>query len=342
MTRLPASIRILFLIVFLICGLAVTRSQTTTPVPATPLSPITAILDAFESHRVIALSEGDHGNLQGHAFRLALVRDPRFARTVNDIVVEFGNSLYQDVMDDFVRGQPVPGETLRRVWQNTTQPFATFDLPIYEEFFRAVRAVNATHPLESQLRVVLGDPPIDWAKIHTREEAFSWLAGRDSHPADLISREVLAKGRRALVIYGGYHLIRKRPQGNGWQSIVNLVERSTTPTNVFTVATNTEADLRVLQPAVAGWQKPSLAMLRGTALGAVDFNVYFPFEKGPWSIPMEDEFDALLYLGAPSEITHAELAPELCADSSYRKMRTGRLSLAGFRGDSLCAAPDKK
>jgi hypothetical protein len=90
LTRLPASIRILFLIVFLSCGVAVPRSQTTTPVPATPLSPITAILDAFESHRVIALSEGDHGNLQGHAFRLALVRDPRFARTVNDIVVEFG------------------------------------------------------------------------------------------------------------------------------------------------------------------------------------------------------------------------------------------------------------
>src|SRR5437762_876195 len=49
----------------------------------------TAILDAFRSYSIVALSEGTHGNEQGHGFRLALVRDPRFARVVNDIVVEF-------------------------------------------------------------------------------------------------------------------------------------------------------------------------------------------------------------------------------------------------------------
>ena len=50
---------------------------------------------------------------------------------------------------------------------------------------------------------------------------------------------------------------------------------------------------------------------------------------------MEDEFDALLYLGAPADISHATLPPELCADSAYRKMRTERLTLAAFGGDPL-------
>ena len=111
--------------------------------PAVPLEPVGAILKAFRSHDIVALDEGDHGNEQGHAFRLSLVRHPEFAATVNDIVVEFGNALYQDVIDRFVRGDNVSTVSLRRVWQNTTQPHFAVDLPIYEEFFRAVRAVTS-------------------------------------------------------------------------------------------------------------------------------------------------------------------------------------------------------
>ena len=43
------------------------------------VDPISAILDAVRSHQVVALGEGLHGNNQAHAFRLALIRDPRFA-----------------------------------------------------------------------------------------------------------------------------------------------------------------------------------------------------------------------------------------------------------------------
>jgi hypothetical protein len=49
---------------------------------------ISGILDAFRSHEIVALGEGGHGSIQAHAFRLALIRDPRFAKVVNDIVVE--------------------------------------------------------------------------------------------------------------------------------------------------------------------------------------------------------------------------------------------------------------
>jgi hypothetical protein len=80
--------------------------------PGVPAEPISAILDAFKAHQAVALDEGNHGNLQGHAFRLALIRDPRFAATVNDIAVEFGNSRYQDVMDQFVRSEDVPYDSL--------------------------------------------------------------------------------------------------------------------------------------------------------------------------------------------------------------------------------------
>jgi hypothetical protein len=82
--------------------------------PAAPLDPVAGILDAFRAHDIVALGEGAHGNEQGAAFRLALVRDARFATTVNDIVVESGNARYQDVMDRFVRGEDVPADVLRQ------------------------------------------------------------------------------------------------------------------------------------------------------------------------------------------------------------------------------------
>jgi erythromycin esterase-like protein len=81
--------------------------QAASPKPAVPLDPIPAILDAFKTHQIVALGEGAHGNEQGNAFRLALIRDPRFAATVNDIVVELGNARYQDVMDRYVNGGDV-------------------------------------------------------------------------------------------------------------------------------------------------------------------------------------------------------------------------------------------
>src|SRR5215211_7768556 len=121
---------------------------------------ISGILDAFRSHQIVALGEGGHGSLQSHAFRLALIRDPRFAAVVNDIVVEFGSARYQAVMDRFVSGGDVPDTELRKAWQDTTQG-PLWDVPIYEEFFRAVREVNGSLAPERQLRVLLGDPPLD-------------------------------------------------------------------------------------------------------------------------------------------------------------------------------------
>jgi hypothetical protein len=87
---------------------------------AVPVEPIPAIPEAFQFHSVVVLSDA-HGNEQAHTFLRSLIDDPRFAATVNDIVVEFGNGRYQELMDRFVRGEEVPEASLRLVWQNTTK-----------------------------------------------------------------------------------------------------------------------------------------------------------------------------------------------------------------------------
>ena len=329
------------------------------PRAAVAVEPIEGILNAFRSHSVVALGEGAHGNQQGHAFRLSLVRDPRFAATVNDIVVEFGNARYQDLMDRFVRGDNVADESLRQVWQNTTQPHPAWDAPIYEEFFRVVRAVNATLPRERQLRVLLGDPPIDWDAVHRLEDLRKW-EGRGRHAAEIIRREVIEKQRRALVVYGDGHLFRVPMT----ETVVSLLERSA-KNRVFTIASPISmpaaADPQTLQTDVSSWPVPALAILRGTVLGAADFTFYYPPPKmirdgkpvvapvpDQWrSLRMEDQFDALLYLGPPSSITMAQMSPTVCSDRRYMEMRLRRMALSSVPGQidrlkQYCAATAQK
>jgi hypothetical protein len=269
--------------------------------PVEPVEPIAAILEAFRTHQVVALSEGGHGNEQSHAFRLALVRDPRFAATVDDIVVEFGNSLYQDTMNRFVQGAAIPDNELRQVWENTTQESTVWDRPIYEEFFRAVRGVNASLPRERQLRVLLGDPPVEW-----NDGTRSRLAmNRGAFAADLIRREVLEPGRRALVTYGGGHLWRAGPSH---ENLTGLLERHGPVFNVITQAAS-GVNLESLHPGVIDWSVPSLAKIDGTLLDANSL--------ASW--------DAILYLGPPSDLTFSRLPPALCADRRYTAMRLRRL-----------------
>lgn len=160
-----------------------------------------AILEAFTTHRLVALGAAD--GLQNHYDVLGLLlADPRLPQVVDDIIVEWGNPLYQDTIDAFIAGQPVADAELRPVWRNTTQsPLETWDAPVYEQFYRLVRAVNWPLPARKQIRVLAGDSPIDWAKITTASRLRT-IPPRDAFVASLVDKQVLAKGRRALLCYG--------------------------------------------------------------------------------------------------------------------------------------------
>jgi len=305
------------------------------PKSAVPRDPIEGILDAFNSHSIVALGE-PHGNEQAAAFRVALIRHARSAEIVNDIVVESGNARYQDVIDRFTRGDAIDEATLRKVWQNTTQPHTVWDVPIYEQFFREVRAVNLTLPTPKRLRVLLGDPPIDWDSID-RGDVSKAVApdDRTRYPAEVIRREVIAKNRRALVVYGGMHLRRRNVNND---TIVALLEKA--GIRVFTVWTDTDGHLERLEPGIASWPRPSLAPIQGTILGAVAFDTYISsgtvtIQNGQvvapnaiaWrQLPMQQQFDAVLYLGPLSSMTQSKLSPALCSDAQYIATRMARMA----------------
>jgi hypothetical protein len=316
--------------------------------PAVPLEPVAAIVDAFRTHRVVAVTAG-HGEVRGYAFAQLLIHDPRLIAAINDIVIEEGSARYQDVVDRFVRGDNVAIDALRPAWRNTTQPGLGLDGP-WQEFFTAIRGMNASRPADRKVRVLLGDPPIEWEHVNTAAEHRSWIETRDTFPADLIQREVIARGRRALLTYGQMHFQRKNIGANyesegPAETIVSRLENKW-GVKVFTIFT---ADVTALQPDAASWPVPSLALVRGTVLGAADFTAYYPSEamgrfairdgKPDFSAPIpreqwktlraEDQFDAVLYLGKGPP-PHVELDPARCADKAEFEEHLRRMSVSGL------------
>ena len=305
--------------------LLVARQDAAVPRPA-----IAAIVDAYRQYQMVGLGDA-HGNQLGEAFQLSLVRDPGFRAVVNDIVVESGNSRHQDLADRFVRGEDVALETLQRIWLDTTQQQAvSLAVP---ELFRAVRALNASAPPDRRLRILLGEPPIDWDRLKTADDYKAWeaqpAASRDSFAAELIKREVLGKNRRAIAFYGAGHFFRKVVS----QSLVTILEGS--QTKVFTIWTNAALELSSLQADVQTWPVPSLALIRGTPLGRAGLSSYLGPNAGDvppqWLAPMEQQFDAVLYLGPLSTMKMARPQPWRCSESALaERVRRANLQRPGF------------
>ena len=215
---------------------------------------------AFDRTNLVALGEC-HWAREDADFRLQLIRTPAFAEKVNDIVIEFGNPLYQAALDRFMNGEDVPPAELRNVWRNTTQPGA-WDSPVYEEFIVAVRSVNANRPPGRRLRLLAADYPIDWSESEPAQRIN--LDARDQSAAAVIAREVLAKDRKALVLFGSAHLYRNRPG-----TIVELLKHDSRA-RWFIVVPVEGPDLPPAFSAIEGSaHQPALLALAGDPLGDI-------------------------------------------------------------------------
>jgi uncharacterized iron-regulated protein len=155
---------------------------------------VQTLVSAFDHVDVVALGE-DHWRKIDSDLRIALVRNPEFAKKVRFIVVEFGSTAQQSVLDRYIRGEDVPLAALQRVWKTTTQG-DTWDSSVYADFYAAVRDVNKKLPAGAQVRVLAGDPPAGSG------------VGRDASAFSVLQEQVLKAHAKALVIYGAGHLIR--------------------------------------------------------------------------------------------------------------------------------------
>ena len=95
--------------------------------------------------------------------------------------------------------------------------------------------------MDRQLRVLLGDASIDWSVVRSHAALRRWGIQKDGHASDLIKREVLAKGRRALVIFGDGHLQGRAfssREGTRKRGLTNMLEAEPNGTRVFTISSS--------------------------------------------------------------------------------------------------------
>lgn len=320
------------------------------------------IFAAFQTHALVGLGEW-HGLAQELDFYSELVRDPRFAHDVGNIVLETGSATQQSVVDRYVNGEDVPYNELRRVWADTVGMFPTVQDLGAINLYASIRSVNLSLPQNSRIKVWLGDPPINWPQVKSKDEWQVLENQRDSHPTALIEREILDKGKKALVIYGAGHF-GKYPGGLALSSPV-VTQRSLNmrarldnrhPGALYVISPymgyTTAACAEKFEKNFSGASAPSLiSPVRGSTLEAdVVSPGCYPISKIPQITQEEYELsarqfagldsDALLYLGPRKSLTESPMVPDLYLDLEFRAEMDRRLRLR--LGSGLKAIPDPR
>jgi len=303
------------------------RASKQNPAPGQPqpVNAVQGILEAFKRFPVVALGEA-HGWQEFHDFVQQLICQPEFALEVDCIVVEFGNARYQTLMDRFIAGRdPVSVFELRKVWRNTTQgAWYTWDNPVYEHFFRTVRAVNRSLPRgQRQIRILLGDPPIDWQVVQP-STFLPFLNGRDSHFAEVVERHVLEKNRKALLIAGFGHTLRTSAAFDG-KELIDILDRKH-PGGVFSVMPHAPflPMMSQLESRLASWPTPSLALLGQDWLGGTSAEAILP---GTGQKTLAQMANAYLYLGPGGEMTASQTDPAVFRDPEFARELARRRKL---------------
>jgi hypothetical protein len=274
-----------------------------------------AVLAAFDRYEVVGMGILSYSNQDFDEFILDVIRDPAFPAEVNDIVVECGNSLYQPILDRYIAGDSLPLGVVQQVWRNTTQPFCGVNA-FYEELFPLVRRINATLPASGKLRVLAGDPPVDWSRVRSREDLRP-MEERDENIAAVMEKEVLAKRRKALMIFGVRHLMHRSG------GAVGRYEQAGYPNRTFVVMAHNgfgngtplarfDGDL---ERRMAAWPVPSLVSLRGTWLDDLPWPYFLDgVEREP---PISDAVDAYLYLGRGEVLLDDPIPARVILDTAY-------------------------
>lgn len=258
---------------------------------AAPLVPVVdEVLALWEEADLVCLGE-EHGSRADADLRLALIADPRFAETVDVVLLEAASPLHQDLLDRFVLGgEELDRATLRPVWLDAGLG-EFWESPVYEDLLRALRRVNLARPAGERVRVVAGAAPIDWRTIEGPEDLMPFLDRRALF-ARRARQEVLARDLRSLAVFGAAHC---RTSGAGFPAALPPA-----------LAARVRSVLPLHTPSVAGRQRlglgphPELVVVAGTPLAREPAAGML---TAPADRALGDLADALLWLGPePDEI----------------------------------------
>jgi hypothetical protein len=318
------------------------------------------IFAAFQTHSLVGIGEW-HGLAQELDFYASLVRDPRFATEVGNIVLETGDAAQQPVVDRYVNGESVPYNELRRVWSDTVGWFPAVSYVGSVNLYAVIRAVNQGLAPENRIKVWLGEPPIDWSHINSKADWQPLEDQRDTYPAALIEREILGRDKKALVIYGTAHwglypggvypegfLPTAHPTRN-LRTLIEVQHPSALYIMVPYIGFSTKACARKIEKQLRAISAPSLiSPVRGSSLerdlirpGCTPFAKYPGETQETFEVAIRNNVgltsNALLYLGPRSSLKFSPGLTDNYLDLDYRAELDRRMRLRTGEG---MKAPD--
>ena len=307
-----------------------------------PEDATTAVVSAFKMHDIVMLGE-IHGNKQLYEWLGKLVATPEFADQVDDIVMEFGNSLYQKSVDEYVSGKDVPFEKVEKAWLNTVGSIGP-PSPVTASLYKAVRDANMKRRGKHQMRILCGDPYIDWDKVKDMRDVGPYLGHRDDWYAQVVKDEVLARHHRALLIMGSMHFLRNYQVGPLKATIEPELRQAGAKTYLILAGTNTPTDYDHPDHRFDRWKPPVIVPATGwvgelaarplMSGGQDDLVINITDESGKqiqkpsfMEPKLKDGADAFLYLGPRETLTAVNMTRAQLEGTAYGNEIERRLKI---------------
>jgi hypothetical protein len=289
-----------------------------------------AMIQLFHSHDIVMFGEVHNGE-QEYKWLCELVKSPGFSDHVDDIVVEFGNALYQKTVDRYIAGEDIPFDDVQPAWRNMVADYEPVS-PVYGWLYKAVREANIERQGKPGIRLLMGSPPGDWSKIRNSADLAPYEAEREQWYAQVVKAEVLANHHHALLIMGAGHFLRGHDQALEFELAAQqrhdapldkahlgpgFIERELrgAGANPYLVVFGTDAiDNRGnVDRRFNSWPAPVIVPLAGNWVGSLPAQPVISGGHAP-AIPLTlaDQADALLYVAPCSVLrriylSHAEL-----------------------------------
>ncbi|MGA0557498.1 hypothetical protein ACO2Q8_12650 [Larkinella sp. VNQ87] len=286
-----------------------------------PTDAARGIVSLFDTYQTVALSEL-HYNQEIWDIVEQVLDHPDFQRKVRTIAFEGGNSLYQSLMDAYTQGGEVSEAEIKQVWRNNTQVNTTYDAPVYLRMINHVRSLNQDLPHDQQIRILLLDPPIDWALVQGPTDYLPFLTERESSMVQVLEKEVYQANQNVLFVAGGPHVERSKADSRTKSALTQLEESH--PGTTFTVAFYSgfgveEEELPTVENLFATWPKPGIGLLADTPIGELPASINTA-AKGPDGqlidlypgMQLEEIFDAIIYAGKRAELSTSSPSLGVC------------------------------
>ncbi len=255
------------------------------------------IVRLFDKFNIVAIDEGPHGTLQTHLLLRGLFENKKLSQRLQYVILEFANSDYQKILDSYINGDPVDLKELQNVWRESTQAHSvTFQKPIFLQLLEAIRNANKGLPLEDKIRVIAGDPSINWDTINTMNNYFSAITQRDVFPSELAIKYGIDSAKNVLLIYGGEHLKKtsdRKRDSTYWTIPFYINHRH--PGTIFTIGAFISEDYPETK---IDCPINSIIDLEKDALGLLNVNGN-SFDTS--NMVLKNVFDAVYYAGPSNE-----------------------------------------